>query len=1049
MLNVTPIRGNNQYAAAHYFSAADDYYGKDSPGEWQGKGAQTLGLTGSVEHGELSRLLNGELPNGERIQTTFDPADKKKRMALDLTFSAPKSVSMQALVAGDRAVTDAHDKAVRRAVDQVEKLAEARKKINGKSTRERTGNMVVGKFRHEMSRAKDPQLHTHAVVLNMTQRSDGAWRAVSNEDIFRVQHQIDAIYKAELAKELQGIGYEIRLVDDKGSFELAHITRDQIEAFSARGLVIEEALANEGKTRATATALEKQIISLATRPRKDERDRELVKQYWVEKSRELNIDYGPRSHLDGRSYEPTESGKKTGGRDTDSATDMTPASATDRGFEYDEDSDSIHTGASDGKASPEKSAGRNNGKNYEPGDSSSGRDIKTLPASITPAQAVVQYAINHLTEREAVVKESALMTAATRRAVGLAGSEEIKVEINRLIKQGTLIEAVPAYQIADSKSGTALSVEGWKSYLQEIKGWTKAQTTMYVNNAVKQGSLVPAEKRYTTQKALKREKAILAIERTGRNAVAPILAAAEVQKALANSTLNAGQRSAVEAIVSSTNRFVGIQGDAGTGKTYTVQRAVDLIKQTNELSAEEGAGFRTVALAPYGNQVKALKNEGLEAHTLASFLNTKNKPINDKTVIVLDESGVVGSRQMEQLMRVVEKHGARMVLLGDTKQTEAIEAGKPFAQLQNGGMHTARISEIQRQKDPELKLAVEHATEGRVGQSLSHIKHIEELPDATDRHRAIVNDYIKLTEPERRETLIVAGTNEARREINEMVRESLDLKGKGREFETLTRVDMTQAQRRFAPSYAPGVVIQPDKDYPKFGLVRGETYTVKEAMPGNMLIVQRQDGTTTEINPRKTTQLSVYNLERPELAVGDTIRINRNTPSLDLTNGDRMRVAGIVGGAVHLDSIEQKDGRPVRSLDLPASKPLHLEHAYASTVHSSQGLTNDRAMIALDTASRTTSLNLYYVAISRAKHEARVYTNSVAGLPAAIARRFDKTTALSIQKERTIQRQAQGLQPIGAANGKQSIQHKQVDKKQLQTPPTEKKTKKFGELGNP
>ncbi|MEN9119332.1 relaxase domain-containing protein, partial [Xanthomonas euvesicatoria] len=93
MLNVTPIRGNNQYAAAHYFSAADDYYAKENPGEWQGQGAQVLGLTGPVEQAQLSRLLDGRLPNGERIQTTFDPTDNKKRMGLDLTFSAPKSVS--------------------------------------------------------------------------------------------------------------------------------------------------------------------------------------------------------------------------------------------------------------------------------------------------------------------------------------------------------------------------------------------------------------------------------------------------------------------------------------------------------------------------------------------------------------------------------------------------------------------------------------------------------------------------------------------------------------------------------------------------------------------------------------------------------------------------------------------------------------------------------------------------------------------------------------------------------------------------------------------
>ncbi|EFF45612.1 TraI protein [Xanthomonas citri pv. aurantifolii str. ICPB 11122] len=113
-----------------------------------------------------------------------------------------------------------------------------------------------------------------------------------------------------------------------------------------------------------------------------------------------------------------------------------------------------------------------------------------------------------------------------------------------------------------------------------------------------------------------------------------------------------------------------------------MNQAVALIKQASAVSE----GYRTVALAPYGNQVKALKNEGLEAHTLASFLRTKDKPIDGKTIIVLDESGVVGARQMEQVMRVVEKAGARMVLLGDTKQTEAIEAGKPFAQLQQEGM---------------------------------------------------------------------------------------------------------------------------------------------------------------------------------------------------------------------------------------------------------------------------------------------------------------------------------------------------------------------------
>ena len=964
MLNVTPIRGNNQYAAAHYFAAADDYYAKEHPGEWQGEGARALGLEGPIEQAQFSRLLDGRLPNGERIQTTFDTTAHKKRMGLDLTFSAPKSVSMQALVAGDRDVTAAHDRAVTRALEQVERLAEARKKVNGKSCHERTGNMVIGKFRHEMSRAKDPQLHTHAVVLNMTRRTDGAWRALSNEDIFRVQHEIDALYQAELARSLQELGYAIRLVDDKGKFELAHISRAQIEAFSARSYVIEQALADEGKTRASATALEKQVISLATRPRKDESDRQIIKQYWLEKSRELGIDYGARSPLDGHSEGPR--------------------SAFD------------HVAA------------------------------MSLPAGLTPAQAVVQYAINHLTEREAVVRETMLTTTALRRAVGLAGMEEVRAEIRRLVEQGALIEAVPAYRTTGSIDGPALSSAGWASFLSERERWSWKAARAYVGLAIRRGSLVPAETRYTTHKALAREKAILAIERSGRAALVPIMTAAAVKTALEGSRLNADQRLALEAIVATPHRFVGIQGDAGTGKTYTVNQAVALIRQAPAGDGGE-SGYRTVALAPYGNQVTALRNAGLEAHTLASFLRAKDKPINARTIVVLDEAGVVGARQMEQLMRTVEQAGARMVLIGDTKQTEAIEAGKPFAQLQQGGMPTTRISEITRQEDRALKTAVEHAAEGRVTQSLAHLKHVEEFKEPTERHRAIVADYIALTEAERRDTLIVAGTNDARREINRMVRESLALTGNGREFETLTRVDMTKAQRRFAPSYQPGMVIQPERDYHRAGLTRGETYRVREALPGNMLVLRRPDGTMATINPRRVSQLSVYQLERAELAVGDTVRINRNDAGRDLTNGDRMRVAGVSGGAVTLESLEslepmeQRDGRPVRSLALPSTRPLHLEHAYASTVHSAQGLTSERALIALDTRSRTTSMNLYYVAISRARHEARVYTNSLGELPDAIARRFDKSTALALQRERQWLRREAGLPPKGAADGRPAL----------------------------
>jgi ATP-dependent exoDNAse (exonuclease V) alpha subunit len=159
-----------------------------------------------------------------------------------------------------------------------------------------------------------------------------------------------------------------------------------------------------------------------------------------------------------------------------------------------------------------------------------------------------------------------------------------------------------------------------------------------------------------------------------------------------------------------------------------------------------------------------------------------------------------------------------------------------------------------------------------------------------------------------------------------------------------------------------------------------------------------------------------------------------------------MRVASVIGGMIRLESVEQKDGRPVRSLELLANKPMHLEHAYASTVHSSQGLTNDRALIALDTKSRTTSMNLYYVAISRARHEARIYTNSCKELPVAIARRYDKSTALAIQRERQLQHRDASTPPKGTADGKQALQRHQFEQER-KLPSSGNKPKGYGRFG--
>jgi ATP-dependent exoDNAse (exonuclease V) alpha subunit len=138
-------------------------------------------------------------------------------------------------------------------------------------------------------------------------------------------------------------------------------------------------------------------------------------------------------------------------------------------------------------------------------------------------------------------------------------------------------------------------------------------------------------------------------------------------------------------------------------------------------------------------------------------------------------------------------------------------------------------------------------------------------------------------------------------------------------------------------------------------------------------------------------KLCVYEPERAELAAGDRVRITRNDAARDLANGDRFTVAAVSATAIILT-----DGR--RQVELPADRPLHVDHAYATTVHSSQGLTADRVLIDASTRSRTTSKDVFYVAISRAQHEARVYTDDRAKLPFTVERERRKHAAMDLER---------------------------------------------------
>ena len=234
----------------------DGYYAKDSPehraaSAWAGKGAEALGLDGPVDPDTFKAVLEGEVPDGsgKRLGRRIGDGEIRHRPGRDLTFSAPKSVSLAALVGGDARIVEAHDRAVGRALGWFERNAaetRMRESATGRMVRAGDQKTVVATFRHRTSRNLDPALHTHSVIANMLLGKDGKWRTMANESLYASKMLLGALYRSELAGELKRLGYGIERTHADGRFEIAGVPRHVMDAFSTRRAEIEAAMEGRG-----------------------------------------------------------------------------------------------------------------------------------------------------------------------------------------------------------------------------------------------------------------------------------------------------------------------------------------------------------------------------------------------------------------------------------------------------------------------------------------------------------------------------------------------------------------------------------------------------------------------------------------------------------------------------------------------------------------------------------------------------------------------------------------------------------------------------------
>ena len=266
----------------------DGYYAEDDPAHreasaWAGKGAEALGLSGPVDPDTFRQILEGKVPDGPQLGRRGPDGEIQHRPGRDVTLSAPKSVSLLAMVGGDERIVAAHDQAVGKTLAWIEEhtvQTRVQDKATGAMIRTGGQKMVAATFRHDTSRNLDPQLHTHCVIANMVQGADGKWRTMVNDGLYREKMAIGAIYRSELAEGLRELGYGIEKTHADGRFEIAGVPRDVIEAFSTRRAEIEAAMAERGLGTTADNPHLAARATLMTRAHKRDVDKGVLRETW-------------------------------------------------------------------------------------------------------------------------------------------------------------------------------------------------------------------------------------------------------------------------------------------------------------------------------------------------------------------------------------------------------------------------------------------------------------------------------------------------------------------------------------------------------------------------------------------------------------------------------------------------------------------------------------------------------------------------------------------------------------------------------------------------
>ena len=487
--------------------------------------------------------------------------------------------------------------------------------------------------------------------------------------------------------------------------------------------------------------------------------------------------------------------------------------------------------------------------------------------------------------------------------------------------------------------------------------------------------LVKTERGFSTPQILATELDLIQTVNAGCDAVAPLHPAYKPAD-----WLGEDQRRAIYHVLRTSDRITGLRGLAGSGKTTALRELVAACKE---------AHVEPLFCAPTTAATDVLRKEGFEAVTLQSLLLTK-PALSARQLVVLDEAGAVGIDDMRRLFEMARD--ARIVLSGDTGQHASVARGDALRILErHSDFKSGQLTAIRRQHKAAYRKAVELAAQKRTVEAFAQLERmgaVAEFP-GDELHGSAAKSYLKAL-AENKSALLVAPTWNEIEAVTKKVRRELKLAGRlageEKEFQVFDSLSWTEAQKRDARQYRPGMAILFHRT--THGFDKNETVLVV-AVENDSLKVQHTDGSENIFLLDAGIACDVGEKRKLKVAAGDKLLLQSNWQK-KFVNGELVEVKAVQG-----DSVLLADGRVI-----PAEYRT-FTHGYAVTSHAAQGKTVDEVLLVASSRSLPAiNQEQFYVSISRGRERCQVFTDDAEMLRSHVTRSSARLAAVEAMPQR-------------------------------------------------